>query len=143
MPILGLGNNSTKSYNRIPTICIDNDFSVTTGFSGTNASASVSGGKLVITDGGSGGGYASRTFVTHINTVYSYSIDYTDSAPGNGTLKFGTSANDNSLKNVNLAATGTFTGTFTATAKATHITILVTNANSVLKFDNLLVQENN
>ena len=143
MPILGLGNNSTKSYHRVPTICINNDFSVTTGFSGTNASASVSGGKLVITDGGSGGGYASRSFVTHARTVYSYSIDYTDDAPGNGTLKFGTSANDNSLKNVNLAAEGTFTGTFTATTKSTYITILVNNANRILKFDNLLIQEVN
>jgi hypothetical protein len=143
MPILGLRNSTTKSYSRVHTILVDNDFSSTTSFTGTNATVGVSGGKLVITDSGSGGGYASRSFITHIGTVYSYSIDYTDDNPGNGTMKFGTSANDNSLKNVNLAAEGTFTGTFTATSKGTHITILVTGAGRTLKFDNLLVQENN
>ena len=97
----------------------------------------------MINDDGSGGGYAVLEMACHGNTTYTYSIDYTDGAPGHGTMKIGTSANDNSLKNVNLASTGTFTGTFTTASKAIYITLVVTNANRTLKFDNLLIQEDN
>jgi hypothetical protein len=147
MPLLGLRNRASKAYNRVTTIVVDEDFSSDTGgFTASvspGATLSVSGGKLVVTDGGSGGGYGVLEMACHGSTTYSYSIDYTDANPGNGTMKIGTSANDSSLKSVTLGATGTFTGTFTTATKAIYISLVVANANRVLKFDNLLVQENN
>ena len=147
MPILNLSNSISKTFSRVPTIIADEDFSSDTGgFTASvspGATVTVSGGKLVVRDDGSSGGYAVLEMTCHGSTTYSYSIDYTDDAPGNGPMKIGTSANDNSLKNVNLAAEGTFTGTFTTASKSIFLTLVVTNANRVLKFDNLLIQENN
>tara|TARA_R100001443_G_scaffold117178_1_gene140296 strand:+ start:1028 stop:1468 length:441 start_codon:yes stop_codon:yes gene_type:complete len=146
MPSLSLSNSSSKAYNRVTTICINNDFSSATSFTGTNATAGVSGNRLDITDSGSGGGYASRSFVTHIGTTYNYSISYISPSTA-GHLKLGTSADDGT--HVNMAVSsgdpgyGVITGSFTATTKATHITLKITRNGGNQKWDNLTISENN
>ena len=127
MPALSLSNKLPKVFSRVPAVIVNENFSSDHGdFTASispGATVGVSGGKLVLTDGGSGGGYISLEMECHGNTTYNYSIDYTDSATGNGTMKIGTSANNNSLKNVNLAAEGTFTGTFITASKSIFITL--------------------
>ena len=144
MPRLTLANATSRCFSRVPHVVINESFTTVHGFTGSGLSeCGISGGKLSLTDSGSGGGFASRAMTLHGSTTYSYSIDYTDAGAGHGVIKFGTSANDDTNGSVNLTSTGTITGTFTSTSKATHITIVVNNASRTLKFDNLLIQENN
>ena len=146
MPSLSLSNNSSKAYNRVTTICINNDFNTTTSFTGTNATVGITDNRLQITDSGSGGGYGTRSFTTHIGTTYNYSISYvTPSSAGH--LKFGTSADDGTHVNMAVASGdpgyGVITGSFTATTKATHITLKVTAGGRTQKWDNLTISEDN
>tara|TARA_R100001163_G_C5068358_1_gene208476 strand:- start:7550 stop:7990 length:441 start_codon:yes stop_codon:yes gene_type:complete len=146
MPSLINTNNVSRSYSRVTTICIDSDFnSGTTSFTGTNATAGISGSRLEVTDSGSGGGYASRSFNTQPQTVYNYSIAYVEGTAGH--LKLGTSADDGTHVNMAVSSSdpgyGTITGSFTATTKTTHITLRITRSSGTFKWDNLTISEDN
>ena len=145
MPTLTISNSTSKSYSRIHTICISNDFSTATSFTGTNATAGASGSRLEVTDSGSGGGYASRSFITVIKTTYNYSISYVDGTAGH--LKIGTSADDGTHVNTAVSISdpgyGIITGSFIATSETTHITLKITRSGGTFKWDNLLISENN
>ena len=146
MPSLSLSNSISKSYNRVTTICISNDFSSTTSFTGTDTSAcGIVGGELHIT-ASSNNGYGSRSFTTHPGTTYNYSIDFVN--PSIATvLKIGTSAGDGTHVSRALSNSdpgyGTITGSFTATTKATHISLVTTAATRTGRWDNLTISEDN
>tara|TARA_R100000458_G_C8230755_1_gene212508 strand:+ start:605 stop:1045 length:441 start_codon:yes stop_codon:yes gene_type:complete len=146
MPSLINTNNVSRSYSRVTTICIDNNFSTATSFTGTNATVGITDNRLQITDSGSGGGYASRSFITQPQTVYNYSIAYVSPSSA-GHLKFGTSADDGTHVNMAVASGdpgyGVITGSFTATTKVTHITLKVTAGGRTQKWDNLTISEDN
>ena len=146
MPLLSLSNSLSKAYNRVTTICIDNDFGSSHSFTGTNASVALVSDKLSVTDSGSGGGYASRSFATHIGTTYSYSISFDAGSAGH--LKIGTSGDDGTHVNTAVSGGGdpgygVRDGTFTATTTTTHITLRVTSASANQRWDNLVIQEDN
>lgn len=146
MPIMGLTNNNSKTYARVTTICIENDFSSTTSFTGTNTSAcGIVGGELHIT-ASSNNGYGSRSFTTHPGTTYNYSIDFVSPSFAS-VIKIGTSAGDGThvsrAVNNSDPGYGTLTGSFTATTKATHISLVTTGATRTGRWDNLTISENN
>jgi len=146
MPSLSLSNSVSKSYARVTTICIENDFESSNAFTGTNTSAcGAVGGELHIT-ASSHNGYGSRSFVTHIGTTYNYSIDYISPSFAS-IIKIGTSAGDGThvsrAVNNSDPGYGTLTGSFTATTKATHISLVTTGATRTSRWDNLTISEDN
>ena len=152
MPNLINTNNLSKSYNRVTTVCMSQDFqSQTTSFSGTNTSlcAAVDVGddqwELHVTSSATNG-YGSRSFNTTIGTTYNYSIDFvTPSSPG--TIKIGESAGDGTHVSTVVTAAdpgySTITGSFIATTKATHISLLSNASSRTSRWDNIIITENN
>tara|TARA_R100001443_G_scaffold17258_7_gene27763 strand:- start:8988 stop:9431 length:444 start_codon:yes stop_codon:yes gene_type:complete len=147
MPIMGLTNNNSKTYARVTTICIDNDFDDDLHtFTGTNTSAcGIVGGELHIT-ASSSNGYGSRSFITHPGTKYNYSIDFVSPSFAS-VIKIGTSAGDGThvsrAVNNSDPGYGTITGSFTATTKATYISLSVNASTRTGRWDNLIISENN
>tara|TARA_R100001082_G_scaffold31099_1_gene15726 strand:+ start:1456 stop:1920 length:465 start_codon:yes stop_codon:yes gene_type:complete len=154
MPSLSLSNSVSKSYNRVTTICISQNFNVgTTTFTGTDTSAcgvvdvDGDGSKMELhITASSNNGYGSRSFTTHPGTTYNYSIDFV--TPSIATvLKIGTSAGDGTHVSRALSNSdpgyGTITGSFTATTKATHISLVTTAATRTGRWDNLTISEDN
>ena len=156
MPSLINTNNLSKTYNRVTTVCLSQDFQAgTTSFTGTNTSAcgvvdvsaEEDGSKreLHITSSATNG-YGSRSFNTTIGTTYNYSIDFvTPSSPG--TIKIGESAGDGTHVSTVVTAAdpgySTITGSFVATTKATHISLLSNVSSRTSRWDNIIITENN
>ena len=147
MPSLINTNNVSKSYFRVTTICINEDFSSEiTSFTGTNTSAcGIVGGELHIT-ASSNNGYGSRSFITQPGTVYNYSIEFVSPSIAS-VIKFGTSAGDGTHLSRAVDNSdpgyGTITGSFTATTKVTYISLVTTGATRTSRWDDLIISEDN
>ena len=151
MPSLSNVNNLIKSYNRVTTILINEAFA--SGVGGFSASAGTEQVATVTNDGsgrlsvkcntGSSNAYAYQSFSTTINTVYSYSLTLIASGAGNGSIKIGTSAGNHSLVNQAVEDLQAYTGTFTATSTTTFLSLVTNNAGRILKWDDIVLKENN
>ena len=143
MPRLTLANTLSKTYNRKPTIILNQTFaSGTGGFTGTNATLSNDSGTLK-SQASATNGYAYIELTVHPSTVYTYSIELAGSAPGGGKIYVGTTAGNNSLINVTAASATTYTGTFKSTQKSLFLSLVTATNGRFLKWDNITIEENN
>ena len=116
----------------------------TTGWTGTNATLSVSSGQLVSTVVANGISRAHTTFSSEVGKKYLLTLDFiAETVTGNTFIYVGTASGNASLANVNMfSTTGSYVVEFTATGFITYVSLSTSGsalAGETITFDNISV----
>lgn len=113
----------------------------TTGWVGTNATLSISGRRLLLTNL-AGNGQASQSFPTTVGQLYKYSVDYIAGTASSAQVYIGTSLNAFDVLVGSMTATRTYTGEFLALSATTffHVSTVDPTIGDNSSFDNVSVK---
>lgn len=115
--------------------------SATTGWTGTNATLSISGRRLLLTNLAANG-QASQSFATTVGELYKYSVDYIAGTASSAQVYIGTSLSAFDVLVGSMTATRTYTGEFIALSATTffHVSTVDPTIGNTSSFDNVSVK---